>query len=53
MHRATLMRDPELPAAAISFVFDVEEQSMQLCGEPSGIDQALLLIGRNREGVER
>ncbi len=53
MHRATLMRNPELPAAAISFVFDVEEQSMQLCGEPSGIDQALLLIGRNREGVER
>lgn len=50
---AMLMKNPELPAAAMSFVFDVEEQTAQLCGEPSGIDQALLLIGRNREGVER
>jgi len=53
MHPATLMKNPELPAAAMSFVFDVEEQTAQLCGKPSGIDQALLLIGRNREGVER
>jgi len=53
MHPATLMKNPELPAAAMSFVFDIEEQTAQLCGKPSGIDQALLLIGRNREGVER
>ena len=53
MRPAMLMKNPELPAAAMSFVFDVEEQTAQVCGEPSGIDQALLLIGRNREGVER
>lgn len=53
MRSAMLMKNPELPTAAMSFVFDVEEQTAQVCGEPSGIDQALLLIGRNREGVER
>jgi tetratricopeptide (TPR) repeat protein len=53
MQPAMLMKNPELPSAAMSFVFDVEEQTGQVCGEPSGLDQALLLIGRNREGVER
>ena len=53
MSAAKLARNPELPAAAMNFVFDVEEQTLQKCGEPSGIDEALLLIGRNREGVER
>lgn len=53
MTAATLMRNPELPAAAMNFVFDVEEQTAPICAEPSGIDLALLLIGRNREGVER
>lgn len=53
MTAAKLMKNPELPAAAMNFVFDVEEQTVPICGEPSGIDLALLLIGRNREGVER
>lgn len=53
MQPAALNKNPELPAAAMSFVFDVEEQTLQVCGQPSGLDQALLLIGRNREGVER
>jgi hypothetical protein len=53
MTASRLAKNPELPAAAMSFVFDVEEQTASICGEPSGLDQALLLIGRNREGVER
>ncbi|HVO60263.1 MAG TPA: tetratricopeptide repeat protein [Terriglobales bacterium] len=53
MSPAKLTQNPELPAAAMNFVFDVEEQTEEICGEPSGIDEALLLIGRNREGVER
>lgn len=53
MTPAQLMRNPELPAAAMSFVFAVEEQTAPICGEPTGLDEALLLIGRNREGVER
>jgi hypothetical protein len=47
------MKSAELPAAAMSFVFEVEDETAEVCGEPSGVDQALLLIGRNREGVER
>jgi hypothetical protein len=53
MHPRLLMKSAELPAAAMSFVFEVEDETAEVCGEPSGVDQALLLIGRNREGVER
>jgi tetratricopeptide (TPR) repeat protein len=53
MTAGTLMKNPELPSAAMDFVFDVEEQSKQICGDPTGMDEALLLISRNREGVER
>lgn len=53
MQPATLMKNPELPSAAMDFVFDVEEQTRQRCGDPTGTDEALLLTGRNREGVER
>lgn len=50
--RAT-MRNPDLLDSIMSFVFDVEETAEQECGAPTGLDEALLLIGRNREGVER
>ncbi len=53
MRPGRLGRNPELPAAAMSFVFEVEEETTPACGEPSGLDLSLLLIGRNREGVER
>ncbi len=53
MTPGSLMKNPELPSAAMDFVFDVEEQTREVCGEPNGMDEALLLIGRNREGVER
>ena len=53
MQPGLLLTNPELPAAAMSFVFETEEQTAFLCGEPTGADRALLLIGRNREGVER
>jgi hypothetical protein len=53
MTPATLMKNPELPSAAMDFVFDVEEQTKEICGDPTGMDEALLLTGRNREGVER
>lgn len=53
MRPRLLMKNPELPAAAMSFVFEVEDETAQVCREPSGVDQALFLIGRNREGRER
>lgn len=45
--------NPDLLESVMSFVFDVEETTEQECGPPSGLDRALLLIGRNREGAER
>ena len=45
--------DPDLLENIMTFVFDVEETTEQECGPPTGLDRALLLIGRNREGVER
>lgn len=53
MHPGFVMKNPELQAAVMSFVFEVEEQTAQVCPETPGIDQALLLIGRYRNGVER
>ena len=53
MRPALLDRNPELPAAAMSFAFEVEDETAQLCGDPAPLDRALLLIARNREGVER
>jgi tetratricopeptide (TPR) repeat protein len=44
--------DPDFRENVMDFVFEVEEQT-EHCGSPTGLDQALLLIGRNREGTER
>jgi tetratricopeptide (TPR) repeat protein len=45
--------NPDLLESIMNFVFDVEETTEQECGPPGQPDRALLLIGRNREGVER
>ena len=45
--------NPDTLESIMSFVFNVEERTEEECGEPSRLDRALLLIGRNREGVER
>ena len=34
-------------------VFDIEQQTAQQCGPPSGLDQALLILAQNPNGVER
>ena len=34
-------------------VFDIEQQTAQQCGAPSGLDQALLILSQNPNGVER
>jgi tetratricopeptide (TPR) repeat protein len=46
-------QDPDLLDSIMNFAFDVEETADQECGLTTGIDRALLLIGRNRERVER
>jgi tetratricopeptide (TPR) repeat protein len=38
---------------AMENVIGIEQVAQQRCGEPEGLDLALLLIARNREGAER
>jgi tetratricopeptide (TPR) repeat protein len=49
----TLARKPDQLDDAMEFVFGVEERTRSICGEPTGADRALLLIGRDRRAVER
>jgi len=45
-----LRRNPDLVEQAMNVVFDIERQSIAVCGPPTGIDQALLLISKLHEG---
>jgi len=38
---------------AMDVVFQIEQQAAQDCGQPTGLDEALLLIANNREGGDR
>lgn len=45
-----LRRNPDLVEQAMNLVFDIERQTSAVCGPPTGIDQALLLISKLHEG---
>jgi tetratricopeptide (TPR) repeat protein len=56
--KATLPRlrsaqESDLPDTIMDLVFQIEQQTGALCGEPQGTDEALLLISRNREAVDQ
>jgi hypothetical protein len=36
----------------MDLVFDIEKTASQACGEPEGLDLALLLIAREQEGAQ-
>jgi len=48
-----LREDPELLAAGVELVFKIEETTSQTCGKPEGLDEALLLAGRQHGATER
>ena len=48
-----LREDPELLAAGTDLVFQIEEKASQTCGQPVGLDQALLLAGRKHGASQR
>ncbi len=50
---AKLRQDPELVRTGADLVFKIEEKGIGSCGEPQGLDHALLLIGRKYKGIER
>jgi tetratricopeptide (TPR) repeat protein len=45
-----LQRDPDLVEKAMDLVFDIERQTSDSCGAPTGTDLALLLIAELHEG---
>ncbi|HUU12270.1 MAG TPA: tetratricopeptide repeat protein [Terriglobia bacterium] len=52
VRESSLRRDSELMLSATHLVFEIEEFAVRTCGPVSGLDLALLLIGRKREGAE-
>lgn len=46
-----LHRDPELLRSGMALIYKIEEAGRLSCGEPKGLDQALLLIGRRHRGT--
>jgi tetratricopeptide (TPR) repeat protein len=48
-----LLRSPDRMTDAMDLAFEMEQLSAQQCGEPQGLDQALLLIGEMHRGAER
>jgi tetratricopeptide (TPR) repeat protein len=52
----TRLRSPaetDLPDAIMDVVFQVEQQTAATCGQPMGLDLALLLISQKREAANR
>jgi len=47
---AGLRRKPDLAQSAMDLVFRIERQTSSVCGPPTGVDQALLLIAKLHEG---
>jgi predicted Zn-dependent protease len=47
-----LQRKPDLVETAMDLVFNIERQTSEICGPPSGTDQALLLIAKLHEGIQ-
>ncbi len=49
----SLRRDSDVIYSAMDLVFRVEEDTAAVCGEPTGKDKALLMLGRHRSGMGR
>jgi tetratricopeptide (TPR) repeat protein len=50
MNERMLRMQPDLADSAMDVVFRIEERTKALCGAPTGADEALLLIGEDRQG---
>jgi len=51
--KLTSARETDLPDAIMDIVFQIEQQTANDCGEPQGVDEALLLISHNREAADQ
>jgi tetratricopeptide (TPR) repeat protein len=53
LRRLRLPEETDLPDEIMDLVFDIEQQTATICGGPQGVDQALLLISRDRESADQ
>lgn len=53
LRRLQSAQESDLPDTVMDLVFQIEQQTAALCGEPQGMDEALLLISRNREAADQ
>ena len=53
LRRLSSPSNADLPDMLMDLILQIEQQTAQQCGEPSGVDLALLLISRNREAVDQ
>jgi tetratricopeptide (TPR) repeat protein len=53
LHRLNSPSNVDTPDTLMDLVFEIEQQTEQQCGEPTGPDLALLLISRDRETADR
>ena len=51
VRQRSLSRDSELLSNTMDLVFEMEKAASQTCGEPKGLDLALVLIARQQEGA--
>jgi acyl-homoserine lactone acylase PvdQ len=50
---AMLANDPQLERATMQLVYDTEQVTQQVCGEPTGEDEALLRIAAAPDAVNQ
>jgi hypothetical protein len=50
---AVLANDPQLEQATMQLVYDTEQVTEHVCGEPTGEDAALLRIAASPESVDQ
>ncbi len=53
LRRLGTARDADVPDNLMDLVFQIQRETAQECGDPSGRDLALLLISRDREAADR
>ena len=53
LQRLSSPSNQDMPYTLMDLAFEIEQQVSQQCGEATGLDQALLLVARDRETVDQ
>jgi tetratricopeptide (TPR) repeat protein len=53
LRRLRFSAQTDLPDTIMDLVFDIEQQTAAICGEPQGVDEALLRISGDRENADQ